>query len=104
MKRKSVSIGALSAILSGVALVLLAILLLAMRFGITGEGADVYIWYGIFIIASACDLAGIVLGIIGLRQPKTALAVVGVALGLLYVGIVSILIILLIEFIRSITD
>lgn len=95
----------LSVILSGIAFALLAILLLIMNRGPSASNAVVIImWLAIFIIATICAISGIVLGVIGLRKPGKVLAVVGIAAGIVYIIAVSILLTMLIEFVRSVTD
>jgi len=94
----------LSAILSGVAFALLAVLLLIMNRGPAASNAVVIIWLALFILATVCAVCGIISGIIGLRKPGKVLAVVGMGAGIVYIITVSILIALLILFLRSVTD
>jgi hypothetical protein len=96
--------GRLSAILSGIAFALLAILLLIMNKGPSASNAVVIMWLALFISATLCAISGIVLGVLGLRKPGKLPAVIGLIVGLFFLITASILLAMLIEFIKSVGD
>ncbi len=96
--------GTLSVLLSGLAMVLLAVLLLLMTRGPAASEVVVYVWLGIFVAATASAFLGIVFGVMGLRKRDKKRAGVGLALGIIYTITVSILLSMFIHFLQSITD
>lgn len=96
--------GRLSAVFSGIAFTILAVLLLLMNRGPAASDAVVIMWLVLFILATLCAIAGIVFGSIGLRRAGKLLAWMGLGAGIVYLISVSILLANLIEFIRSVTD
>ena len=96
--------GRLSIILSGSAFALSALLLLIMNKGPAASNVVVIMWLALFILATLSAIAGIVFGVIGLKKRGRVLAVIGLTAGIAYLITASILIALLIEFVRSVTD
>jgi hypothetical protein len=75
-----------------------------MNRGPAASYAVVIMWLALFILATTCAVSGIVYGVIGLRKPGKVLAGVGLGAGIIYIITVSILLAMLIEFVRWVGD